>query len=142
MTMLTGLAQSMGSGSATIGMDGGLVPTDENVAAFARSHGKRIVVSHQSIAVPTLISILRNGPVMLCGWGPDRRMSDGTQAPRWGHVSVLSGIWSTGDGDGMTTLFRVHDPWPPNTGRIWYDFYSGQPGRPLNYARFGDVIIQ
>ncbi len=142
MTMLTGLAQSMGPGSAAIGMDGGLVPTDANVAAFARSHGKRIVSSHQSLAVPTLVSILRNGPAMICGWGPDQRRPDGTRAPAWGHVSVLSGIWSTGDSDGQTTLIRVHDPWPPNTGRIWYEFYAGQPGSTMGYARFGDVIIQ
>ncbi len=142
MTMLTGLAQSMGSGSGTTGMDGSLDPSDANVAAFARSHGKRIVSSHQSLAVPTLISILRNGPAMICGWGPNQRRPDGTHAPAWGHVSVLSGIWSTGDGDGMTTLFRVHDPWPPHTGRVWYDFYSGQPGGTMDYARFGDVILQ
>lgn len=142
MTMITGSNRSIGPGAAALGTSGGLAASDANVALFARQHGKSIVSRHQSLPVSGLISIMRRGPAMVCGWGRDRRRPDGTMAPDWGHASVLSGVWSTGDADGRTTLFRIHDPWPPNRGRIWHEFYNGQPGRTLGYGRFGDTIIQ
>jgi hypothetical protein len=142
MTMLRGTNLSAGSGTARLGASGGLLPDDANVAAFARAHGKQVVSSHQSLPVPSLISILRRGPAIICGWGRDVRRPDGSLAPSFGHASVLSGIWSTNDPDGLTTMFRVHDPWPPNHGAIWFDFYHDRPGRPVGYARFGDVFIQ
>ena len=142
MTMLTGHVQSIGPDSAVLGPGNGLVGDDANVELFARQHGKVIVSRHQSLPVAGLIGILRRGPALILGWGRDRRRPDGTLTNGWGHACVLSGIWSTGDADGLTTLFRVHDPWPKNRGRIWHEFYNGQPGRSMGYGRFGDTIIQ
>lgn len=142
MTMMTGTNRSAGAGGAALATNGGLRPDDANVAAFAAAYNKRILSSHQSISVAGLIEILRRGPALICGWGPDIVRGDGTRGPSFGHASVLSGVWSTGDADGRTTVFRVHDPWPPNRGEIWYDFYTSRPGVSAGYARFGDVIIQ
>lgn len=145
MTMLRGTNLSAGSGTAQLGAAGGLLPNVANVAnvaAFARAHGKQVASSHQSLPVSSLISIHRRGPAIICGWGRDVRQPDRSLSPSFGHASVLSGNWSSNDPDGLTTMFRVHDPWPPNRGAIWFDFYHDRPGRPVGYARFGDVFIQ
>ena len=40
----------------------------------------------------------------------------------WSHAVILSGVFSDGDSSGDGTMFRLHDPWPLNVGKIYGSF--------------------
>ena len=115
-TMILG-NQSVGQGNATLTPVGSIYTNPENVSVFARGLGWSVL--NHSPSVSELVSIVARTPVWLTGGGAD-----------WGHAVVLSAVYSDGDNAGDGTLFRIHDPWPMNSGRIYGSFAN--PLRMLN----------
>lgn len=107
-TMILG-NQSVGPGSASLEPQGGLAGTIENVGKFAQGLGWRML--NHSPNATELIGLLRGTPLWLSGGGAS-----------WAHAVVLSGVWSDGDVSGDGTMFRIHDPWPVNVGRVYGSF--------------------
>ena len=109
-TMIFG-NQSVGPGQAHLGAGGGLRGTMDEHQAFARSMGWQML--NHSPSVSELAGIVQRTPVWIRGGGSG-----------WAHAVVLSGVFSDGDDRGDGTMFRVHDPWPPNVGKIYGSFAS------------------
>jgi hypothetical protein len=105
--------QSIGPGGANL-LGGGLDPEIGNVETFLQELGWRLV-NHQS-APPssTLIGALNSGPLWVVFEGANMK-----------HAVVFSGYYT--DGSEAATVFRVHDPWPPNsgTGTVYGTTYHG-----------------
>lgn len=106
-TMIVG-NQSVGPGSATL-TNGGLDDSIDNVEAFANSRGWKVL--NHSPSVQELVNTVWRTPVWINGGGTG-----------WSHAVVLSGVFSDGDSSGDGTMFRLHDPWPVNVGKIYGSF--------------------
>ena len=116
-TMIIG-NMSVGPGGASLGADGGMNPTPQNIEQFGRSLGWRL--HHpQTWSVAGLADLLRRRPVWAVGGGV------GSSGKPWLHAIVLSALWSDGAPDASGTLLRIHDPWPPNVGAVYSRFYRG-----------------
>lgn len=111
-TMILGNV-SVAPGAAALTASGGLVPSAQNIAVFARGLGWRMHYP-QSWTVAGLANLMRRKPVWAVGGGAG-----------WLHAIVLSGLWSDGADDGSGTLLRIHDPWPPGVGKVYERFYRG-----------------
>lgn len=114
-TMMLGSMSSVGPGAAALSGTGGLVPTEANVAAFAKGLGWKMYYP-QTWTVSGLAGLLAHGPAWAVGGG--------AAGGGWLHAIVLSGFWSDGDPDGSGTLIRVHDPWPPGHGSVYASLYD------------------
>jgi hypothetical protein len=108
-TMLLGNNQSVGPGSAALDGSGGLTPSTANVEAFAQSHGLRSLGVTPDVRM--LVAIVRQRPVWIA-----------EQGQGFAHAVILSAVYSNGNNDGHGTMFRIHDPWPPNVGRVYGSF--------------------
>ncbi|MCC6536773.1 MAG: peptidoglycan-binding protein [Bryobacterales bacterium] len=93
---------SVGPGNAALADDGGLAMPLDNVEAFVRGLGWRIVNNQTAPPEASLISALRTKPLWVAFQGGD-----------FAHAVVMSGYYTDGAG---STVFRIHDPWPPNSG--------------------------
>lgn len=136
LTMMRGTNASYGSGGAQVAASGGLPTTPQNIAEFARSNGMQVLSSMRSVPVPSLISMLRRGPLYVIGAG--------TNGPnRWSHASLITAIYSDDAPDGSGTMMRIHDPWPPGRGAVYGVFYTGAQQRVLaaTYDLFGAYIL-
>ncbi len=111
-TMIFG-NQSVGPAGAAL-LGGGLEPSLANVETFARNLGWRIVNNMSAPPASSIVSILNQGPCWVVFQGAD-----------FAHAVVFSGYWT--DGSEEATVFRVHDPWPPNsgTGTVYGTTYHG-----------------
>ncbi len=107
-TMILG-NQSVAPGSATLGPGGGLSGTMADHEAFARGLGWRML--NHSPGVQEMVDLVRRTPVWIRAGGAN-----------WAHAVVLSAVYSDGDPRGDGTMFRIHDPWPIGTGRIYGSF--------------------
>ena len=72
----------------------------------------------QTWSVAGLAGLLRNKPLWAVGGGS-------SPTGDWLHAIVLSGLWSDGAEDARGTMIRIHDPWPPNVGKVYGRFYRG-----------------
>jgi peptidoglycan hydrolase-like protein with peptidoglycan-binding domain len=93
---------SVGPGSANL-LGGGLEPSLSNVETFVNELGWRIVNTQSAPPASSLTMALNRKPLWIVFEGAD-----------FAHAVVFSGYWSDGTED--ATVFRVHDPWPPNSG--------------------------
>ncbi len=107
-TMILG-NQSVGPGSGRLGPGGGLAGTVEDHQAFASSLGWDML--NHSPSVTELAGIVRRTPVWIRAGGSN-----------WAHAVVLSGVYSDGDDRGDGTMFRIHDPWPVGSGKLYGSF--------------------
>jgi len=107
-TMLFG-DRSIGPGRAALDPSGGLGTRYADIRQFAASHGLQMHPL-QSWSVEGLVSILRRGPLWVGGAVPTT------------HAYVISAIF--GDGTPEGTMITIHDPWPPNRGRIYTVSYG------------------
>jgi len=129
--------QSVGHGSAKLSKKpkekDALLTTLGNHMAFARSLGWEAL--NYSPTVGELVDIVCRTPVWMSAGGVN-----------WGHVVVLSGVYSDWDEAGDGTLFRIHDPWPVGGGRIYgsfanpITFCNNMAGTPTP-ARMYQIIV-
>ncbi|MBX7230286.1 MAG: peptidoglycan-binding protein [Burkholderiaceae bacterium] len=129
--------QSVGHGSAKLSKKpkekDALLTTLGNHIAFAKSLGWEAL--NYSPTVRELVDIVCQTPVWMSAGGVN-----------WGHVVVLSGVYSDGDEAGDGTLFRIHDPWPVGVGRIYgsfanpISFRNNMSGTPTP-ARMYQIIV-
>jgi hypothetical protein len=115
-TMIIG-NMSVGPGRAGIDPSGGLLPSPDNIRRFGEGLGWRMYYP-QTWTVAGLAGLLRNKPVWAVGGGS-------SPAGDWLHAIVLSALWSDGAEDASGTMLRIHDPWPPNVGKVYGRFYRG-----------------
>ena len=115
-TMIVG-NMSVGPGSATLAPGGGMVPDADNIRRFGEGLGWRMHYP-QTWTVGGLGSLLRGKPVWAVGGGS-------SPTGDWLHAIVLSALWSDGAPDASGTMLRIHDPWPPNVGKVYGRFYRG-----------------
>jgi hypothetical protein len=116
-TMILG-NMSVGPGGASLGADGGMTPTAQNIEQFGRSLGWHLY-HPQTWTVAGLAELLRRKPVWAVGGGLNKG------SITFLHAIVLSALWSDGAADASGTLLRIHDPWPPNIGAVYSRFYRG-----------------
>ncbi len=111
-TMVEGTEQSIGGPQFRTDEDGRLLlEYVEDLREFARTMGWEFH-RYSPSEVTALAGLMKNRPVLV--------------VTRWGrslHAIVFSALWSDGTKDG--TLLRIHDPWPPNSGRVYGSFYQG-----------------
>lgn len=114
-TMMEG-NRSVGPGAATLTASGGLATSITNVETFVRGQGWRLINNMTSPPALTVVRAVANGPVWVA-----------FQGNGFEHAVVLSAVYSDGDEDGTGTVFRVHDPWPPNSrgGTVYGTTYLG-----------------
>ncbi len=105
-TMILG-NQSAGPGRARLAPTGEIYTSVENIREFARSYGWQAL--NHTPGILEMVHLVQRTPVWITASG------DG-----WGHAVVLSGVYSDGDIRGNGTFFRIHDPWPPRRGKIYY----------------------
>jgi hypothetical protein len=103
-TMMMGTNMSVGRGNAAVGATGGLRPQIDNVETFVRDLGWRLVNNSSQPPISEVIRAVMRGPVWVVFRG------------RSAHAVVLSGVLHGSARDSTDTVFRVHDPWPPNAG--------------------------
>ncbi len=114
-TMIVGnMSVSQGLGSL---LPDGTMQAD-TIEAFVRGLGWHHFCYPMTWTVKGLAALLRRGPSYVFGGGFNA-------AGCWGHAFVLSAIWSDGDESGSGTMLRIHDPWPPNVGKVYCSFYRG-----------------
>ena len=116
-TMVLGSNQSIGPGRAVLGNDGGMNPTVQNIETFTKGLHWRLYYP-MSWTVRGIADLLRRGPAWAVGGG-------NSPTGGWLHAIVISGIWSDGDENGSGTMLRIHDPWPPQVGKVYGRFYRG-----------------
>lgn len=104
--MLLGRPQSIGPGSASLAAGGFLESGDKNMQAFADSLGVRLHMG-ASWSVSGLVTMIRRGPIMVCGFIP------------YGHCVVIGGI--RGDGTPRGTTLTIYDP---DGGRVYPEIYA------------------
>ena len=104
-TMMTGTNASVGGGGAAIGATGGLRPQADNVETFVRSLHWRLINNASQPPISEVIAAVMRGPVWVVFVG------------RTAHAVVISGVLHGSQRDSSDTVFRIHDPWPPNARR-------------------------
>ena len=118
---------SVGPGAANA--IGGLEATIDNLAIIAQGLGWTML--NHSPGNRELVDLVNQKPLWIGATGED-----------FGHAVVLSGVYSTGGANGVNTMFRIHDPWPPNRGSVYgsfanplmiNSFYGGAPMRATNF---------
>lgn len=114
-TMMVGNS-SVGPGGATLTASGGLDTAIANIETFVREQGWRLINNMSSPPALTVVRAVAHGPVWVA-----------FQGNGFAHAVVLSAVYSDGDADGTGTVFRVHDPWPPNSrnGTVYGTTYLG-----------------
>ena len=100
---------SVGSGDAGRSATGRLGHSLDNIEAFARSLGWRMLDHTPNIV--ELVSLLMRTPLWI-----------GVQGTGGGHAVALTGVYSDGDPSGQGTMVRIHDPWPVGHGAIYWAF--------------------
>lgn len=110
-----------------IAADGGLLNSSESDQAvvtgtrYGRIHGLRCHAP-MSWSVDLLKQALSRGPLMFdMLWRVDEYTA-GRGSP--GHMIVVVGMRGDGEPDGLGTTLRIHDPWPPNRGKIYSKGYA------------------
>lgn len=106
--------RSVGPGDADLKWTGELHPSLLNVQKFADSLGWEML--NYSPTVPMLAGIVQRTPVWLMGGGAT-----------WAHAIAVTGVFTDWDESGDGTMFRIHDPWPVNVGKVYGSF--GNPIR-------------
>jgi hypothetical protein len=84
-TMMLGSNMTVGPGAANLAANGGMVPTEANIATFAKGMGWRMFYP-QTWTVSGLAALLARGPAWAVGGG--------AAGGGWLHAIVLSGLWS------------------------------------------------
>jgi len=115
-TMIVG-NMSVGPGNASLDPSGGMLPSPDNIRRFGEGLRWRMYYP-QTWTVAGLAGLLRNKPLWAVGGGS-------SPTGDWLHAIVLSGLWSDGAEDASGTMIRIHDPWPPNVGKVYGRFYRG-----------------
>ena len=88
---------------------------------YARAHGLTLVPP-MSWSLAMLKNHLRTGPLMFdmlwdpAGYGTPTAVP-GQYVGSSGHMILVVGMRGDDDPSGTGTTLRLHDPWPPNTGR-------------------------
>lgn len=100
---------SVGPGAASLGTNGGLLPSIENLQTFANGLGWTLL--NFSPGVGELVAQVQAKPLWIAA-----------QGTHFAHAVVFSAVYSDGDSSGDGTMFRVHDPWPVNVGNIYGTF--------------------
>lgn len=108
--------QSVGPGRASLAPNGGLRPQIDNVETFVQGMGWRMVNQQSAPPASILTSGLDRGPLWVA-----------FQGSGFAHAVVFSGYFSDRSGNTNGLVFRVHDPWPPNSpaGTIYGTTYHG-----------------
>ncbi len=110
-----------------IAPDGGLLNSSESDQAivtgtrYGRIHGLRCNAP-QSWSVDSLRQALARGPLMFDMLWSVGEYTAGRGSP--GHMIVVVGMRGDGEADGRGTTLRIHDPWPPNRGKIYSKGYA------------------
>ena len=105
-TMMTGANASFGPGNATNTSDGGLDMGIDNIETFVNGLGWRLINNTSQPPISELIAAVKRGPVWVA-----------FQGRAAAHAVVVSGIVHGSVKNDSDTVFRVHDPWPPNARR-------------------------
>ncbi len=85
-------------------------------AKFAAAHGLT-VLAPASWTPGGLKGMLTHGPLMFDMLWDVTTYIAGRGSP--GHMIVVTGIRGDDDISGVGTTLRIHDPWPPNKGKIY-----------------------
>ena len=101
-----------GAGGATIDPGGGLDMAISNIETFLASLGWHMVNNQSMPSLPTVIAAVRRAPLWVAYRGNG-----------FAHAVVYTGVYTSGSGDEDTTVFRIHDPWPPHHGSIYGTTY-------------------
>jgi hypothetical protein len=110
-TMIVG-NMSVGPGRATLEPSGGLSMPLENIETFLAGLRWRMINNQSRPAISTLINGLRRGPLWVAYEGGSFQ-----------HAVVYSGFYTDSSGDESATVFRIHDPWPPDHGTMYSSTY-------------------
>src|SRR5262249_46194190 len=105
-TMMTGTNASYGPGNATNTSDGALDMGIDNIETFVNGLGWRLINNTSQPAISELIAAVKRGPVWVA-----------FQGVAHAHAVVVSGVVHGSVQNDTDTVFRVHDPWPPNARR-------------------------
>ena len=109
-TMIGGNVQSVGSGRAATGTDGGLSMPIQTIETFIAGQGWRMQNNQSRPGMSSLLPVFQRGPAWIAFEGGHFR-----------HAVVASGVWGDGTDDG--TVVRIHDPWPPGRGTVYGTAY-------------------
>lgn len=101
--------QSVGPGNSRLVPNGALEGSVENLRIFASGLGWRVL--NYNPGIQDFVNLMQRTPLWMAGGGSN-----------WGHAVAISGVWSDGDSRGDGSMIRIHDPWPPNVGRIYGSF--------------------
>ncbi len=101
--------QSVGGGNGIFDPSGNPYFTVQALESFASSLGWRKL--YYSPFIQELTGLSQRTPLWICESGAG-----------WTHAVVLSGVYSDGDASGTGTMFRIHDPLPPVSGKIYGSF--------------------
>lgn len=110
-TMVLG-NMSVGSGGAQTGSSGGLSAGINNIETFLSGLGWRLANNQSNPPLFTLLSQLRQNPLWVAFEGGSFQ-----------HAVVFSGFYCDAANDESTTVFRIHDPWPPGRGTVYGSTY-------------------
>lgn len=98
--------------------------TDQAIVSgtrYGKIHGL-LCNAPQSWSVDKLKQALMRGPLMFDMLWNVGEYTAGRGSP--GHMIVIVGMRGDGEGDGLGTTLRIHDPWPPNRGKIYSKGYA------------------
>lgn len=140
-------AASMIKGSLSVGSPG--VPTDDaglpvdekSLRTFSQGLGWEYLEYTPTLS--TLINLVSRTPI----WLTVIFKYSGRFAPdSWGHTVVPSAVYTDGDPSGDGTLFRMHDPYPREKGRIFGTFANpicllGALGNPVGIENLHEMRI-
>jgi Putative peptidoglycan binding domain/Papain-like cysteine protease AvrRpt2 len=104
----------VGHGRAALADDGGLDMPIDNIDTFLRGLHWRMVNRVTRPPATSVITWLGRSPLWVAYEGGN-----------FAHAVVYSGYYTTGSGSNATTVFRVHDPWPPGRGTVYGTSYRG-----------------
>jgi peptidoglycan hydrolase-like protein with peptidoglycan-binding domain len=105
-TMMTGTNQSISRGSAITEADGSLRMRIANIETFLNGLGWRLINNTSQPPISQVIQAVQRGPLWVA-----------FQGRAAAHAVVLSGVLHCAAANSTDTVFRVHDPWPPNARR-------------------------
>jgi hypothetical protein len=107
-------ARRPGAGGALVLPHGDLDMAITNIDIFLASLGWHMVNNQTMPALSTVIAAVRRAPLWVAYRGNG-----------FAHAVVYTGVYTSGSGDEDTTVFRIHDPWPPNRGSVYGTTYRG-----------------
>jgi hypothetical protein len=123
-------ARMPGAGGAVVDPSGGLDMAITNIETFLSSLGWRMVNNQTMPSLATVIAAVRSAPLWVAYRG------DG-----FAHAVVYTGVYTRGSGDEDTTVFRIHDPWPPRRGSIYGTTYRSGIAQDRAVRPPKDVMI-